>query len=294
MNNKNVVLFMTHFINENILTNFNQLAAELPSDYDIFVLYDNTTESFDVSRYSESFKYYLFKEENIKNFHFPVKNYIHPGKIFPMDVDYVFLDFYYNYPEYKYYWVLEYDVAYSGHWKDFFNEFSSSASDLLATNIHRHAVFPEWPMWKTLRTPDAVQVSKEHWIRAFFPLSRFSNRALRIIDDAYKQGWAGHYEVAVGTLLHHEGLKIEDFGGQGEFVKPGNEDKHYTSTINNKFLSPGSFVYRPIRHSVGKQRNLLWHPVKERNILGFLRNIMTPMYWKKRYWDWCAARRIKT
>ena len=77
-------------------------------------------------------------------------------------------------------------------------------------------------------------------------------------------------------------MVIEDFGGNGEFVRPGNANRWYTSTLTSQTLAPGSFVARPIRFRPGFKPNTLWHPVKRRfvrHIVSRLKARLSPSYW---------------
>jgi hypothetical protein len=47
-------------------------------------------------------------------------------------------------PEYDYYWIVEYDVEFSGHWSELFNAFADNTSDLLCSRVHRHETSPTW------------------------------------------------------------------------------------------------------------------------------------------------------
>ncbi|MFW5697957.1 MAG: hypothetical protein ACOCX1_05320, partial [Fimbriimonadaceae bacterium] len=81
---------------------------------------------------------------------------------------------------------------------------------------------------------------------------------------AMAEGWDGIYEVVWPTVLHNAGLTIEDFGGDGRFVRPENINRYYTSTPEGVGLSPGTFVYRPMFRKVPNgSRDMLWHPVKK-------------------------------
>jgi hypothetical protein len=164
-------------------------------------------------------------------------------------------------PEYDYYWLVEYDVEFSGRWSEFFNAFADNTSDLLCTNMFRHETNPTWGWWKTLVWPHGP---KPELIRAFFPFARLSAQAIDAIIAAGQNGIDGFYEVVWPTVLMHRGLVIEDIGGDGEFVRPANVDRWYTSTLTSEKLSPGTFVFRPIRFRPGRKRNTLWHPIKRR------------------------------
>ena len=43
-------------------------------------------------------------------------------------------------------------------------------------------------------------------------------------------GWSGHHEVVIPTAVSYLGMKIEDFGGNGEYVRLGNENRFYDNT----------------------------------------------------------------
>jgi hypothetical protein len=64
-------------------------------------------------------------------------------------------------------------------------------------------------------------------------------------------------------VLAYRGLRIEDIGGDGEFVPPGRENRYYRNNWLDKSLTPGTFVFRPAMPAPGLEPNLLWHPVKD-------------------------------
>jgi hypothetical protein len=182
-------------------------------------------------------------------------------------------------PEYDHYWIVEYDVEFSGHWSELFRAFTDNMSDLLCTSMHRYETNPTWAWWKSLAWP---QQSKPELIRGFFPFARLSGRAIDAIIDAGRNGVDGFYEAVWPTVVNHRGLVIEDIGGDGQFVRPGNLNRWYTSTLANQSLSPGTLVARPIRFRPGWKPNKLWHPVKRRfvrHILSRLRARMSPSWW---------------
>ena len=182
-------------------------------------------------------------------------------------------------PEYDYYWILEYDVEFSGRWSELFNAFADNTSDLLGSSVYRYETNPTWDWWRSVKWPDNA---KPELVRGFFPFARLSGRAIDAIIDAGRNGVDGFYEAVWPTVLHYRGMVIEDFGGDGEFVRPGNVDRWYTSTLRSQTLAPGSFVARPIRFRPGWKPNKLWHPVKRRfvrHILSRLRARMSPSWW---------------
>ena len=185
-------------------------------------------------------------------------------------------------PEYDYYWIVEYDVEFSGRWSELYGAFADNTSDLLCSSMHRHETNPTWAWWKSLMWPlDA----KPELIRGFFPFARLSARAIDAIIAAGRNGIDGIYEVVWPTVVHYRDLVIEDIGGDGPFVRPGNENRWYTSTLTDQSLSPGTFVARPIRFRPGREPNKLWHPVKRRfvrHVLSRLMSRIAPSWWTGR------------
>lgn len=60
-------------------------------------------------------------------------------------------------PEYDYYWIVEYDVEFSGRWSELFNAFANNKSDLLCSSLHRFETNPTWAWWKSLVWPHQSQ-----------------------------------------------------------------------------------------------------------------------------------------
>ncbi len=170
-------------------------------------------------------------------------------------------------PGYGRYWLVEYDVRWSGRWADFFAAFEANDADLLATSIRSVARDPTWWIWDTLMPPEGGEVVPDHRpedrMAAFMPLFRASRRAMETMDRAYREGWGGHIEATWPTILRGAGLVVEDIGGKGEFVAPANRGRFYEADPTTVDLSPGTFVFRPAKWPVPRlRRNRLWHPVK--------------------------------
>lgn len=269
---ENVVLLLTHLMNPGIAALLEQIRAECAKDFDVFCLCDNTSGKFERKRHDERFV--LFCMDDLRNLPYPGKSAIdytrenrrsNPNhKYFnfkPGSTDLPILYFFGNNNQYKYYWIIEYDVRFTGRWDNLFSFFKNNDSDLLGTSLTRYPNIQGWYHWPSLDLLNGP-IPQEQRLRGFFPVYRLSGRALETLDRRYREGVCGHYECLVPTVLSQEGLKLEDIGGDGAFVDAPNINRFYRNSPTRDNLSPGSFVFRPVMDNPGPEPNTLWHPVK--------------------------------
>jgi hypothetical protein len=254
------VIWQTHRLDAASLEEYERLEKDCQGKFDTLVLYDNSRGDFEQPASHPTSEFSMFdikelaKKYNLNHFREPVS--ITPGNtIFPL------LDFAHTHP-YSYYWLIEYDVRYTGSWRELFTYFSSSKSDLLGTTLYRHQFRPSWCWWSSLRKPRFSIVRQTNWIRGLFPVLRISAQGLQVLHKANRKGWKGHYEVLMPTALYHYGLTLEDFGGDGEFVDEENKNRFYTNTPLVDGLGPGTFVCPPSQPVADRLPNKLYHAVK--------------------------------
>lgn len=170
---------------------------------------------------------------------------------------------------YEYVWLIEYDVDYAGHWSRFFFEAAKSRADFLGTTIFSREQCPSWLHWRWFSAPEDVMADVH--LRSFTPIVRFSRRMLeRYIETVRDPHWGGHHEALYPTIARRYGLSIQDIGGTGPYCPPEWQAKHYSNNPRRINLTPGTFVFRPVRsdkyyHEVPDQfaeSNFLYHPVK--------------------------------
>ena len=268
---KAALLFVTHFLSRHILKEYMNIKTQCSSKYDVILLCE--TSHWNFGRATSNLP--------ITPFYFDFNRYSTLGYrnwqtgrwrqgVVPGNLDFLFLSFFLENPNYDYYWILEYDVRFTGRWKTFFDRFSHSEADLLTTTVRRYAKDPSWFWWfavspptKTLEPRLGKPLTNAELIAGFMPIARFSRKACTFLDKMYKLDWCGHHEVIVPSLLARHGFSIEDIGGTGEFVKRGNENRFYTGRLNGSPALLRTFRYRPTMHRSGWGRNRLWHPVKE-------------------------------
>ncbi|WP_035141091.1 DUF3405 domain-containing protein, partial [Flavobacterium daejeonense] len=186
-------------------------------------------------------------------------------KLIPGNNHFPLLKFYKENPDYDYYWCIEDDVRYTGNWAHFFEYFENFDKSFISSHIQRFVDDPYWPWWGTLAY-NGMTLKKKYFIRSFNPIYRISKEALSFIDQELLNGWQGHHEVLLPTLLYAGGFEIMDFGGKGEFVSNGDEDKFYFGNyIQNSDIenTASTFRWRPIHEKMGEIPNKLYHPVKD-------------------------------
>lgn len=247
---KQAVLYLTTKSNEWTLSAFHALEQSLQGKADVYFAYHQQGDVLPVS---------LQNIENLFVFTSDVLNElgytpIEKGKLVPGSNHFPLLKFYKENQGYDYYWLVEDDVRFSSEWKDFFGSFASCTSDFLSSVIETKAENPTWYWWTSLKTGNEV-IAEEKLLKSFNPIYRLSRQALACIDAYLRIGWMGHYEVLLPTLLYNKGFLLEDFGGEGTFVRPENNAKFYDDT---------SMRIAPVLSD--DRKNYLFHPVKEEKV----------------------------
>jgi hypothetical protein len=182
------------------------------------------------------------------------------------------LDFFNAFPHFANYWVVEYDVRYTGDWNRLLRRFGKHSEDFVTCHIRSRNEEPLWCWWASFGHPDYVLGEGDYW-RSFNVIYRISTRALRFLDHELRTGWHGHHEVLLVSLLRRAGFRLLDFGGDGAFTPRGLRNRVYRSvhtqdgSLNS---SKGTIRYRPIRteSEPRRLRNKLYHPVKPEDDLG--------------------------
>ncbi len=252
------IVFLAHHTEPGAMTALAKLVEECGADFTIVPVFDQTRKSFSVSHVANA--RVVHWKQLTRQLPYPEKHREHRGTFWPRNIEMPLMGFFLENPQYAHYWLMEYDVRFTGHWKDFFAHFAGNRSDLLATTIFDYDFRPGWDNWKTLRAPRSIP--EQERVRALLSFCRLSNAALQTVHRAYRDGWSGHYEVTIPTILKTQGLAIEDFGGGGRYVAPGNHGRFYRNSPEIGGLAPGTFTVTPNAISDEYPPNLLWHPIK--------------------------------
>lgn len=117
------------------------------------------------------------------------------------------------------FWRVDPRVQWDVPQDQFLGYFENNRADLLATNVRGYGEDPHWTWWKQMRSP-LDQVPLSFGVAALLPLARFSREAAKAVLDGIEQGWSGHPEALIPTLVNRAGLVIEDIGGKGRYTPP--------------------------------------------------------------------------
>lgn len=250
-------VFQTHLISSAIVAECRKIAKACQGRGTAWLLFQGTDNNPILDQAEIHLQKCSF--DDIRSLGYPLQG----PSVFPGKTNYPVAYFYKEHPGYAYYWVIEYDVRFSGSWKTLFNAFENVEAGLIAAHFARYAEEPEWPFWE-LSHPRLFIPLEQRW-RCFQPIYRISNAALASICAAHLDGWAGHHEVLVPTLLAKNCFSFLDFGGKGRYVLPGTENRFYTARPLNRagVLDKGTLRWRPAHRRTGLRRNKIYHPVKK-------------------------------
>ena len=247
---KNVILLLTKSSSQVIINQYNKLKTELnPEKYDIFILYHDKINN--IPNIIKNENYFSFNNNILQELNFkPIGKFLLPGSNhFPL------FKFKKIHSEYKYYWVIEDDVRFNGNWNTFFSKFEYFNCDFLSSDIRNYIDDSSWCYFNSLSHP-IKKIEDKNKIASFNPIYRISNNSIDYLSDMFLDGWSGHHEVSISTLLNYGGFHIADFGGNGKYTPDEFKNKNYN--INDS----KTHIYRPIFTDLGNITDVIYHPVK--------------------------------
>jgi len=254
---KSAFLFLTDKESDAVLKAFMELREAVMSPDRACMLFHLKQEA--LTPRMKELDPFLFTYKSLLSLNYmPIAMDIIPGSNhFPL------LQFFLKFPGYDHYWVIEDDVRFTGEWKYLFDYFNKYEHDFISCHIRNFAHEPEWVWWSSL-VHRSRSIPVDMRLRSFNPIYRISRRALHFVHHSLLDSWKGHHEVLLPTLLYHNGYKILDFGGEGDFIAAGTDKKFYTSSCQDAkgILNEGTMRFRPVWDTPGNEIDKLYHPVK--------------------------------
>lgn len=258
---KQVILFLTNKCDLNTLNRYKSFKLQCEFYGKTELAFHKTACSIETKE-MEDLLPYIFDNSILEDLgYIPIFDSLLPGSNhFPL------LKYYRENPDFDYYWLVEDDVIYIPGWDKFFSFFNMEErkEDFLTSHVKDNIEQPKWYWWHTLeykqkKIPDNIK------LRSFNPIYRISNSALEFIHHCLSNGWSGHHEVLLPTLIKKGGFVISDFGGDGRYVAENQINRFYDGGSNN-FLGDiltGTMRFRPAINETEMTSPLLYHPVKE-------------------------------
>jgi hypothetical protein len=154
--------------------------------------------------------------------------------------------------KYDYYWFIEYDVRFTGDWRELFAITQPSKADLITAFVDTPFEDESWYHWPTINLP------YPRLARSFNPVYRMSRRVLRRIKRLLNDGYWAHNEALVASVCLNHGWPMQDLNDLamdhwGKCVYTPTRDAGAAGTLN----------YRPVASmSWGGEHNKLYHPIK--------------------------------
>ena len=254
---KNLIFIKSHIMNHNIIEEYQKYLNI--DNYDVIFALDNTEQRFskkteviqELDFYGTKVKCFLFDENVHKLFNLP--NYTEDGdesfcKIMWYNADYPFYYVKHYFPDYDFYWQVEFDVFCSGDsYKFFFDEYSSS-EDLIACYIEKL----ENNDWYWSKNADWCYKDVPLY-KSFYPIVRLSNRA---IDFLRKR------KIEIGKIYSQSHVKNKRWLHCELFTPTELINNNFTwrSIDNQKIYFEETFDI--CDDSFTKKDNILYHPIK--------------------------------
>lgn len=230
-NKKIIVLYYCHFINDFSLSQYYKLKNELPEGYDICWFLDNSCKDHRI----EGINYVEFPHECLRSK--PLTN------VYYYNVTKYVEQFFVNnevFRKYDYYWIVEYDIYFSGNWSIFFNTIDKYDEDLVGTTFNIYKQNGYMHSFVFGNNFDEFKTK----IKSFIPIYRISNRALNYISnynkdkelDEYEDITKYLYEIYIPTLLHDVGYTILSLNSEKDTDIPNNENHLFRFDLNTDFI----------------------------------------------------------
>ncbi|MDR6784088.1 hypothetical protein ABIE26_002523 [Pedobacter africanus] len=249
--NNQAFLILSDCVSESLIRLYLQVKIATANLGETFIVYHNRADKPEKRLYG--YNVYEFTDSILKDLDYQsVRDTLVPGSNhFPI------LKFHLDNPNYDYYWCIEDDIVFNGEWSSFFNQVTKKVEyDFISCFITRYEdrINQDWEWWSNF-SKTGEEINLNNLIMSFNPIYSISNRAAKFLNQSLKDGWVGHHEVLMPTLLFLNKFKIKDFGGNGKFVPPGFKDKFYTDETH---------LWRPLFEAPENLLNKIYHPVKNR------------------------------
>ena len=257
---RDAVLFLCHVINKQVIFLYKKLLHDIGKEYDVYWAFQSDNGTSDNVLLSKGINVFRFSLKELNTLGYTYLERLYGSEHYIMEF------FALTHSPYDYYWIIEYDVTFTGNWHVFFDSFKDNDADLLSSHIEkRNMGNMKWEWWDAMSFNEKCILAGNKFVKSFNPIYRISRNVVLFLDSYLKKtGNMGFYEVLISTVLHNNGFRLEDFGGTREFTKEENRNRFY---VQGNGVNNGTMRWRPIfSHEEVKAlgvKNKLFHPVRE-------------------------------
>lgn len=264
MTARTAVLFLTHVWTPAVRARFERLRREIGDAGEVFLLAQKSPAMRSVAHdFARDPSALVVFDAAVLSAHLHIP-YLCGMSLVPGSTHFPLLAFFRNGAEFDFYVVVEHDVEFSGNWRDLIGKVAGATPDFASSHIAARDDDPDWPWWTVVHPADADRdwaQDRRSLRKSFNPIYALSRRGLEVLDAAHRDGWHGHYEVLLATLLTRRGCKVVDLVELGLYIvgsqdARGGEPAEQLSTVRwRPEISPEEFERRTNGHT-------LFHPVK--------------------------------
>ena len=188
-----LILYVSHIINDETLWRYRKLRDDVkPLGIDVLWCFNNKN---DMVRIPDDIAIEMASDDAIlsaNEFLFKAHN-----KPLVWSVPaYFLMKTFEKHPEYDYIWLVEYDVCYSGDWKNFFERMNKIPHDFICEKLTSRYASSKWCWWSSSRMYGV------HWKNMFKSLNCISRVSKKLYESLLKF----YYEYKTKTGLFFENL----------------------------------------------------------------------------------------
>jgi hypothetical protein len=149
--------------------------------------------------------------------------------------------FYLKNQSFDYYWFFDDDVYFDGNLNEFLTEYDSHHEDFMAIQVFKKEDYEEFPFVSKINNrmgshgswlhfapgPGDTYKSTSRHMGCFFPIVRYSNKAMKHLLYLHEQNYYGYSEGFVPTSLASDGFSVASMLDENDhfFIRPKTECK---------------------------------------------------------------------
>lgn len=259
---KNLICFISHVITDEIVSLFKEISSSIPEDSEIVFI--SPTELDRRSEFSKTSEI----NGGVINLHLDkIEENLIDQNTYTFRSQLIFKNIYKLFSRYEYYYLIEYDVRFTGSWNSLFHRLSRLSEDLICShfsiynNIYELGPYPCWKLRKMFSKEDRLIIEESGKITddlyfSFLPFCRLSNSLMKLVYDYYET-YDGFFEIVIPTICIKNDLSVIDLDSLGFTCPPLEEIGNYHFKCNS-----GSMSWYEEDKTVYKKSNILIHPVK--------------------------------